>query len=192
MRMFGGGLAALMVGLLCCEAAHGADDAPAPRRRPDVGFYPTVDDVVEKMLDLAKVTARDHVCDLGCGDGRFILKAASKYGCRATGYDLDPKLVAQAQQAIRERKLETRARVIEQDIFTVDVSDVTVMMLFLLPDMNAKLIPQLQKMKPGSRIVTHEFDIPGIQPDQELKFNSTVDNSEHLLFVYTVPLRKKK
>jgi SAM-dependent methyltransferase len=163
-----------------------------PRRKPDVGFYPTTQDVVEKMLTLAKVTKRDHVCDLGCGDGRFLLTAAKQYGCRATGYDLDPKLVAQGQAQAREMKLDGLVRIEERDIFTVDVSTVTVMMLFLLPDMNAKLIPQLQKMAPGSRVLTHEFDIPGIQPDQELTWVSKQDNSEHLIYIYSIPLKPRK
>lgn len=165
------------------------EPAPKPKRRPDVGFYPTTQDVVEKMLALANVTKKDHVCDLGCGDGRFILTAARKYGCRATGYDLDPKLVARGQTQIREQKLTELAKIIEQDIFTVDISDVSVLMLFLLPDMNAKLIPQIQKMKPGSRILTHEFDIPGIKPDRVLTWISKDDDSEHLIYVYSTPLK---
>jgi len=178
---------------LLASGIAGADEPPAkPRRKPDVGFYPTTQDVVEKMLSLAKVTKRDHVCDLGCGDGRFLLTAAKQYGCRATGYDLDSKLVAKGQAQARELKLDALVRIEEQDIFTVDVSDVTVMMLFLLPDMNAKLIPQLQKMAPGSRVLTHEFDIPGIQPDQELTWVSKQDNSEHLIYIYSIPLKPRK
>ncbi len=169
----------------------GKAGAKAPRRKPDVGYYPTTQDVVEHMLVLAKVTKDDHVCDLGCGDGRFVLTAAQKYGCRATGYELDPKLVEKGQQAIRDAKLETRARIIEQDIFTVDVSDVTVMMLFLLPNMNERLVPQLQKMKAGSRVMAHEFDIPGYVPDRELVWVSGQDNSEHVIYTYTIPLKKK-
>lgn len=167
------------------------DDAPKPRKKPDVGYYATTQDVVDKMLDLAKVTKKDHVCDLGCGDGRFVVTAAKKFGCRATGYEIDPKLVAKGQARVREAGLEKLARIEEQDIFTVDLAETSVVMLFLLPEMNAKLVPQLQKMAPGSRIVTHEFDIPGIQPDQELTWISKQDDSEHLLFVYTVPLKAK-
>lgn len=162
----------------------------APRRKPDVGYYPTTQDVVEKMLELAKTQATDHVCDLGCGDGRFVITAAKRYGCRATGFEIDPKLVTQGQAAIRDARLEKKARIVEADIFTVDVSDVTVMMLFLLPDMNAKLVPQLQKMKAGSRILTHEFDIPGYVADRELVWVSGQDNSEHVIYIYTTPLQK--
>lgn len=183
----------IVLGLVLVLATARADEPPAkPRRKPDVGFYPTTQDVVEKMLTLAKVTKRDHVCDLGCGDGRFLLTAAQQYGCRATGYDLDPKLVAQGRMRARELKLDSLVRIEERDIFTVDVSDVTVMMLFLLPDMNAKLIPQLQKMAPGSRVITHEFDIPGIQPDKELTWVSKQDNSEHLIYIYSIPLKTRK
>ena len=178
--------------VLTPSTAMAQDPAPKPRRKPDVGFYPTTQDVVEKMLELAKVTKKDHVCDLGCGDARFLISAAKIYGCRATGYDLDPKLVAKGRATAKEQKLDSLVKIEEQDIFTVDVSDVTVMMLFLLPDMNAKLIPQLQKMAPGSRIITHEFEIPGIQPDQELTWVSKQDKSEHLIFIYSVPLKPLK
>ena len=183
------------IGLLFgASSSASAQEAGAPtkgpRRKPDVGYYPTTQDVVEKMLELARTRAGDHVCDLGCGDGRFIITAAKRYGCQATGYELDPKLVAQGQAAIREARLEKLARIVEADIFTVDVSDVTVMMLFLLPDMNVKLVPQLQKMKPGSRILTHEFDIPGYVVERELVWVSGQDNSEHVIYIYKTPLQK--
>ena len=177
--------------LLLASGRPAFTDEPAtkPRKRPDVGYHPTPQDVVEKMLDLAKVTKSDHVCDLGCGDGRFVVTAAKKYGCRATGYEIDPKLVAQGRARIQDEKLEELARIVDQDIFTVDTANVTVMMLFLLEDLNEKLVPRLQTMARGSRIVTHEFHIPGIKADQELTWVSKIDNSEHLLFVYTVPLK---
>jgi SAM-dependent methyltransferase len=179
----------LIVGFVCAPL-FAAEPVSPPRKKPDVGYYPTTQDVVEKMLELAKVTKQDHVCDLGCGDGRFIITAAKRYGCRATGYEIDPKLVAAGQARIRDEKLEAIAKIVDQDIFTVDVSDVTVMMLFLFPKMNERLIPQLEKMAAGSRIITHEFDIPGLQADQELTWVSKQDNSEHLLYLYTIPLKR--
>lgn len=170
-----------------------ADDAPAkPRRKPDVGYYPTTQDVVEKMLELVRVTKQDHVFDLGCGDGRFMVTASRKYGCRSTGYEINEELIAKGRAEIRKLKLESLAKIEDQDLFTVDMSPASVAVLFLLPEMNAKLVPQLQKMKPGSRIITHEFDIPGIKPDQELTWISKEDNSEHLLYVYKVPLQPVK
>lgn len=165
------------------------DASPRPPKKPDVGYYATTQDVVDKMLDLAKVTKKDHVCDLGCGDGRFVVTAAKKFGCRSTGYELDPQLVATGRTKIREAGLEKLAKIEEQDIFTADLADTTVVMLFLLPKLNARLVPQLQKMPHGSRIITHEFDIPGIQADQELTWVSKQDDSEHLLYVYTIPLK---
>ena len=184
--------ATLTIGLTLISTAAAQDATPKPKRKPDVGFYPTTQDVVEKMLELAKVSKKDHVCDLGCGDGRFLITAAQKYGCRASGYDLDPKLVAKGRAQARELKVDSLVKIEEQDIFTVDVSDVSVMMLFLLPKMNAKLVPQLQKMKPGSRVITHEFEIPDIQPDEELTWVSKQDNSEHLIFIYSIPLKPLK
>lgn len=172
--------------------ARAEEESPRPRKKLDVGYYATTQDVVDKMLDLAKVTKKDHVCDLGCGDGRFVVTAAKKFGCRSTGYELDPRLVATGRTKIREAGLEKLARIEEQDIFTVDLADTTVVMLFLLPKLNARLVPQLQTMKPGSRVITHEFDIPGIQADQELTWISKQDDSEHLLYVYTIPLQPKQ
>lgn len=165
-----------------------ADEPPAAgKKKPDVGYYPTTQDIVERMLELARVAPRDTLVDLGCGDGRFVITAARKYGCRATGYEIDPKLIEQGRKQIREEKLEALARIEDRDLFTVDLSDTSVVMLFLLPKMNEKLVPQFRKMRPGSRIIAHEFEIPGLKPDRELVLVSTVDKSEHVIFVYSHP-----
>lgn len=164
-------------------------EGPATKQ-PDVGYYPTTQDVVDHVLKLARVTDKDLVCDLGCGDGRVVLSAARQYGCRAIGYEIDPKLVAEGRTKIRDAKLEKLAQIQAQDIFTVDLSQTNVVFLFLLPELNSRLIPQLQKLPPGSRIITHEFPIPGVKPDSELTWHSKQDDSEHLLFVYRTPLTR--
>ena len=156
----------------------------------DVIYVFTPHDIVDKMLRLAKVTKEDVVYDLGCGDGRIPVTAAKKYGCRAVGYDLDPARVKESIENAKKNKVEHLVTIEQKDIFTLDLSDASVITLYLLPDMNRKLIPQLEKLKPGSRIVAHNFSIPGIKPDKVAKFISSDDNLEHEVFLWTTPLKK--
>ncbi len=162
----------------------------AAKKRPDVGYYATTQDVVEEILKQVRVAKNDVVCDLGCGDGRFVITAAKQFGCRGIGYEIDPKLVREGRQRAQATGVAERATIVEQDIFTVDLSKVTVVTLFLLPELNRRLIPQLEKLPPQARVVSHEFEIPGLVPDREMTFVSKQDDSEHLLFFYSVPLKK--
>ena len=145
---------------------------------------------VDKMLMLAKVTKHDLVYDLGCGDGRIPVTAAKKYGCKAVGYDLDPARVKESLENAKKNKVEHLITIEQKDIFTLDLSEASVITLYLLPDMNKKLIPQLEKLKPGSRIVAHNFSIPGVKPDKVARFISSDDNLEHEVFLWTTPLKK--
>ena len=147
-----------------------------PKRTPDVVYVPTPHDVVEKMLELAEVKKNDVVYDLGCGDGRIVVTAAKKYGCKATGFDIDPERVEESQENVKKNKVGKLVTVIEEDIFTLDLSKANVVTLYLLPTLNVKLIPQLEKLKPGSRIVSHDFDMEGVKPDKVVKFTSKEDN----------------
>jgi LEA14-like dessication related protein len=156
----------------------------------DVIYVFTPQDIVDKMLMLAKVTKEDLVYDLGCGDGRIPVTAARKYGCKAAGYDLDPARVKESLANARKNKVEHLVTIEQKDIFTLDLSQASVITLYLLPDMNKKLIPQLQKLRPGSRIVAHNFGIPGIRPDKVAKFISSDDNREHKIFLWTTPLKE--
>jgi ribosomal protein L11 methylase PrmA len=165
-------------------------DESVPKKSPDVGYYATTQDVVEEILRLAKVRKNDVVCDLGCGDGRFVITAAKKHGCRGVGYEIDPKYVKLARESAKKQGVESLVTIHEQDIFTVDLKPMTVVTLFLLPNLNTRLIPQLEQLPKGARIISHEFDIPGLVPDRELTFVSKQDDSEHLLYVYTTPLKK--
>lgn len=181
--------------LLCCGAfvvASGQDAAQpkSAKRRPDVGFLATTQDVVDEILRQAKVTKDDVVCDLGCGDGRFVITAAAKYGCRGVGYEIDPQLIAAGREKAKQLGVAEKARIVEQDLFTVDLSQVTVVTLFLLPDLNRRLIPQLEKLPPNARIISHEFEVPGLIADREVTFLSKQDDSEHLLYFYSLPLKK--
>ncbi len=156
----------------------------------DVIYVFTPHDIVDKMLMLAKVTKHDLVYDLGCGDGRIPVTAAKKYGCKAVGYDLDPARVKESLENAKKNKVEHLITIEQKDIFTLDLSEASVITLYLLPDMNKKLIPQLEKLKPGSRIVAHNFGIPGVKPDKVAKFISSEDNREHEVFLWTTPLKK--
>jgi SAM-dependent methyltransferase len=166
------------------------EPAAKPKKKPDVGYYATTQDVVEEILKQAKVTKNDVVCDLGCGDGRFPITAAKLYGCKGVGYEIDPKWVATARALAEKEKVAKLVDIREQDIFTADLKNVTVVTLFLLPELNARLIPQLEKLPKGARIVAHEFDVPGLTPDRKLEYVSKEDESEHLLYFYSTPLKR--
>ena len=158
----------------------------------DVVFIPTPQDIVEKMLMLAQVKKEDLVYDLGCGDGRIPVTAAKTYGCRAVGYDLDPQRVKESIENVRKNKVEHLVRIEQKDIFTLDLGEADVITLYLLPALNVKLIPQLEKLKPGSRIVSNNFDIEGVRPDKVVKITSNEDHNEHTIFLWTLPLIKEK
>lgn len=161
-------------------------------RTPDVVYVPTPHDAVEKMLEMAKVTKDDLVYDLGCGDGRIVVAAAKKYGCKAVGFDIDPRRVKEARENVKKNNVEHLVRIEEEDIFKLDLSPASVITLYLLPSLNVKLIPQLEKLKPGSRIVSHDFDMRGVKPDQEINYDSKEDNISHTLYLWTTPLKKDK
>uniref|UniRef100_A0A7C2JXE8 Class I SAM-dependent methyltransferase n=1 Tax=Schlesneria paludicola TaxID=360056 RepID=A0A7C2JXE8_9PLAN len=184
-------LCCLAIGAWFADGSLAAEPAPKPKKQPDVGYYATTQDVVEEILRLAKVTKNDVVCDLGCGDGRFVITAARKHGCRGVGYEIDPHYVKLARDKAKQQQVDALVTIHEQDIFTVDLKDVTVVTLFLLPELNNRLIPQLERLPPGARVVSHEFDVPGLVPDRELTFVSRQDESEHLLYLYTIPLKKR-
>jgi len=156
----------------------------------DVIYVFTPHDIVDKMLMLAKVTKKDLVYDLGCGDGRIPVAAAKKYGCKAVGYDLDPARVKESLENAKKNKVEHLVTIEQKDIFTLDLSEADVITLYLTPEMNERLIPQLEKLKPGSRIVAHNFGIPGVKPDKVIRFTSSFDKLEHKIYLWTTPLKK--
>ena len=141
--------------------------ATAGRQAPNLApFVPTPMDVVDRMLALAKVGPSDLLYDLGCGDGRIVIAAAQKFGARAVGVDIDPKLIAEANAAADRSGVRDRIRFMVQDAMTVDVSEATVVTLYLLSASNVKLRPILTKqLRKGARIVAHEFPIGDWDPD---------------------------
>ena len=156
----------------------------------DVIYVSTPHDIVDKMLMLAKVKKDDLVYDLGCGDGRIPVAASKKYGCKSVGYDLDPERFKESLENAKKNNVEHLVTIEQKDIFTLDLSEADVITLYLRPDMNEKLIPQLEKLTPGSRIVAHNFGIPGVKPDEVFRFTSSFDNLEHKIYLWTTPLKK--
>jgi len=161
-------------------------------REPDVIFVPTPQDVVDKMLELVEVKKEDLLYDLGCGDGRIVVTAAKRYGCQAVGYDIDPERVEESLENVEKNDVGHLVRIEQKDIFTLDLSKANVITLYLLPSLNVKLIPQLEKLKPGSRIVSHDFRMKGVKPDKVVKLTSNEDDREHKIFLWTSPLKKRK
>jgi SAM-dependent methyltransferase len=160
-------------------------------RQPDVVYVGTPYDVVSKMLQMAHIRKEDVVYDLGCGDGRILVLAAQKYGCRAVGYDIDPERVNASRENVERNHVENLVEIVQADIFTVDLHEATVLPLYLLPEMNRRLLPQLEALKPGSRLVLHNYDLEGIMPDETVEMTSNEDNANHTLYLYTTPLKKK-
>ena len=185
-------VAMMTCSVLAADKTAAVQEEKKPKRTADVVYVPTPHDVVEKMLELAAVKKTDVLLDLGCGDGRIVVTAAKKFGCKATGYDIDPVRVAESQENIKKAKVEKLATVVEEDIFTLDLSKANVVTLYLLPTLNVKLIPQLEKLKPGSRIVSHDFDMRGVKPDKVVTFTSKEDNIQHTIYLWTTPLKKEK
>jgi hypothetical protein len=157
--------------------------------RPDVIFVPTPPEVVDKMLEMAQVKKEDLVYDLGCGDGRIVVAAAKKYGCKAKGFDIDPQRIKESLKNVDANNVGNLVTIEQKDIFTLDLSDANVITLYLLPSLNVKLIPQLEKLKPGSRIVSHDFDMRGVEPDKVVEVKSE-DGSQHTVYLWTTPLKK--
>jgi SAM-dependent methyltransferase len=182
--------ATLLVLALCVAllfAPHGAGgDSP----HLDVPFVPTPQPVVEAMLEVAKVTKDDIVYDLGSGDGRIVITAAKKYGVRGVGYDLDPERVKEARENAQTAGVADRVRFEVQNVFTADFREATVVTMYLLPAVNLKLKPRiLSELRPGTRVVSHDFDMGDWTPEKVLTVKGTGER-EHKVYFWVVPPRK--
>ncbi|MBL8384434.1 MAG: methyltransferase domain-containing protein [Burkholderiales bacterium] len=134
----------------------------------DTPFVTTPQNVVDAMLELAGVGAGDVLLDLGSGDGRIVITAAQRFGVRGTGVEIDPRLVARARASAAAAGVADRVRFLEQDLFTTDLSGASVITIYLLPAVNLKLRPALQRLKPGTRIVSHDWGMGDWPPDREI------------------------
>ena len=131
----------------------------------DVMWLPTPNELVDNMLRMAQVNDQDLLYDLGAGDGVIAITAAKKHGARAVGIEYNPKLAAFAQQKVLEAGVQDKVRIVQGDIFQTDFSQATVLTLYLLPEINYQLRPTILKMKPGTRVVSHDFDMVEWEPD---------------------------
>jgi hypothetical protein len=137
-----------------------------------VPYVPTPQEVVERMLQLAKVTANDYVIDLGSGDGRIVVTAAKKHGARGFGVDLNPERIAEANENARKAGVTDRVSFQQRDLFETDLSDATVITMYLLPRVNMELRPRLLDLKPGTRLVSHDFSMEDWKPDVHVRVDA--------------------
>ena len=151
----------------------------SPSRTPDIHFTPTRHNIADAMLRLASVTADDVVYDLGSGDGRIPIIAAQKYGARGVGIEIDPTLVERAWRIANEAEVADRVSFVVGDLFEADLGKATVITLYVSPNMMKMLAPRLRALKPGTRIVSHQFPMPGWEPDRRIR----VDEAEVLLWI---------
>ena len=165
-------------------APAAAQTAPAQLRSPDVIFVPTPQEVVDAMLKLAKVGPNDVVYDLGSGDGRIPITAAKTYGARGVGIDIDPQRIREANENLKTAGVGDKVKFLNQDLFTTPIGEATVVTLYLLPSLNLKLLPKLNaELKPGTRVVSHAFDMGDIKPQQTLNVNGRT------VYFWTVPIK---
>src|SRR5947209_16163011 len=174
----------LMLALVLSTCVTGAG-AQVAAQYPDVIYVPTPHEVVDAMLKLGKVGKGDVLYDLGSGDGRIPVTAALRYGIRATGIDIDPQRIAEANENAKKNGVSHLVRFRQEDLFKTKFSDATVVTLYLLPDLNVKLRPRLlAELKPGTRIVSHQFDMGTWKPERKLELNGRT------IYLWTVPARK--
>jgi ribosomal protein L11 methylase PrmA len=175
----------LVFAVIAAAAAPSAGQtAPAALRSPDVIFVPTPQEVVDAMLKLAKVGPNDVVYDLGSGDGRIPITAAKTYGARGVGIDIDPQRIREATENLKTAGVGDKVKFLNQDLFTTPIGEATVVTLYLLPSLNLKLLPKLNaELKPGTRVVSHAFDMGEIKPQQTLNVNGRT------VYFWTVPIK---
>ncbi len=154
-----------------------------------VAYVATPPDVVDAMLKAAHIGKRDVVCDLGCGDGRILVTAAKRYGCRGVGYDLDRLRVQEARKNAEANHVADLIRIEQKDILEADLSEATVVTLYLGHQLNARLLPQLTRLGAGARIVSHDFGLADIPPDKVVQVNSRTDRRIHTIYLWNCPLK---
>jgi SAM-dependent methyltransferase len=187
-------IAALIVLLIaCCCRFAAPQEVPASQKLSTFGserivpFVPTPLEVVKRMLKLAKVERDDVVYDLGSGDGRIVIMAAQKFGAQAVGVELDDELFKKSSDRIAQLRLEKRARILHENMFETDLHHATVVTLYLLTSVNEQLRPRLEKqLRPGARVVSHDFLVQGWEPEKVEKVTSE-NGIEHTIYLYVRP-----
>ncbi len=153
--------------------------------KPDIAYIPCNQEIVEAILELAKINSQDILYDLGSGDGRILIAAAKKYGNRGIGIDIDPQRIEQAKQKALIHSVDKQLEFYRQDLFNSNFADATVIFIYLLPHLNLRLRPQLwQQLKPGTRIISRDFDMGDWQPLQQLKLTVKEDEEDEVVTLY--------
>jgi ubiquinone/menaquinone biosynthesis C-methylase UbiE len=188
--------ALILVGLpATAQAAATPVESSVLDKQPDVIYVPTPQSAVDRMLEMAKIQKGDLLYDLGCGDGRIMVTAAKRYGIKAVGYDIDPERIKESRENVRTNGVEHLVTIRQADIFTLDLRDADVVTLYLLPQLNVRLMPQLRLLKPGSRIVSHDFDMRGAEPNEVEKVMVPYEDGdavEHTIYKWIVPWKEQK
>lgn len=194
----------LVVGCAPSPPPAGAPSQPKPAssagRTPhetEVVFVATPQVIVDRMLEAAGVGPGDVVYDLGCGDGRMVITAATRFGAKGVGVEIHPQRVAEARDNARKARVDHLVRIEQGDIFEVDLRPATVVALYLFPELNTKLLPQLKMLRPGSRIVSHDFGIEGYAPERSLRvqgpeYDGSPVTRVHEVLLWTAPLKSAK
>ena len=189
-RILTASLAALLL-LVCVLALFGtsaAADDKSDKDKNRVVYWPTPQEVVDKMLELANVTKNDVVYDLGCGDGRIVVTAGKKYGARAVGVDIDPVRVKEALARVKAANVEDRVSIRKEDLFKTDLTAASVVTLYLNDKANIALMPILKRsLKPGSRVVSQTWDMGDWKPDRTIEVDG-VDEKDKEKYKYKLYL----
>jgi trans-aconitate methyltransferase len=183
----------LVVSLLAlsfCVSVAGSTVAQQPalkplEREPEVPYVPTHELIVAEMLKVAKVGKNDVLYDLGSGDGRIPITAAKRFGTRGVGIDVDPARITEARENAKKAGVTDKVKFMQQDLFETDIKEATVVTLYLLPEVNMRLRPKLlADLKPGTRIVSHNYDMGDWKPLQTITLKVP---EEHTIYYWVVP-----
>jgi hypothetical protein len=176
--------------VLAVAAAAGVAQPLKPLdKQPEVPYVPTHEKVVDEMLKVAKVGKNDVLYDLGSGDGRIPITAAKRWGTRGVGVDIDPERIKEARENATKAGVADKVKFMQQDLFDTDIKDATVVTLYLLPEVNLRLRPKLlADLKPGTRVVSHNYDMGDWKPLKSLTVN--LSDGDHYVYYWVVPPRK--
>jgi hypothetical protein len=186
----GAALAAiLLTGIVGATPGLAARDNDPDPFTGDVPYVPTPQDVVDTMLTIAKVGPGDFVIDLGSGDGRIVVTAAAKFGAQGFGVDLNPRRIAEAVENAKKAGVSDRAQFFQRNLFETDFSRATVLTMYLLPDVNLQLRPKVLDLKPGTRVVSHDFDMGEWKPDHAITMRSSQTGYNDRIYFWVVPAK---
>jgi tRNA G37 N-methylase Trm5 len=179
----------LAAALAVASAAVVAQPLKPLEKSPEVPYVPTNDKVVEEMLKVAKVGKNDVLFDLGSGDGRIPITAAKRWGTRGFGVDIDPERIKEARENATKAGVADKVKFMQQDLFDTDIKTATVVTLYLLPEVNMRLRPKLlADLKPGTRVVSHNYDMGDWKPLQTITVK--LPDGEHTVYYWVVPAKK--